>query len=156
MSLRRGPTEYQIHRAFTVWLRRWLGKKVVWWHTPNETNRNPAEAHVQHLLGLRPGVADFVLVGPGGVAHFLELKAKDGQLSHAQRDFLNACHFQGARVGVAYSIEQAALCVLNWGLIPAATQAEAGASVPDPNEVIYKKRAKSTLKHRRSFAQPYD
>jgi hypothetical protein len=42
-------------------------------------------------MGVRPGVADFAPVLPGGRSAFLELKSAKGRLSPAQREFRAAC-----------------------------------------------------------------
>jgi hypothetical protein len=137
-----------------TWLRAWISPHVVWWHTPNEGKRDEAQAHVRHLLGVRPGVSDFVFIGSGGLAHLLELKAYNRQPTEAQKEFLNDCFRLGCPIDCRGSIFEATETVIRWGFIPDPEQARR--HVPNPLNVQFKKRAESTLKARRTFAQPYD
>jgi hypothetical protein len=67
-------------------------------------------------MGLRPGVADLVIV-KNGLVYFLELKSNKGQISDSQAVFGLNCRRVGARYNVAYSFEQAQKILQDWGII---------------------------------------
>jgi hypothetical protein len=48
--------------------------------------------------------------------YFLELKSADGRLSDHQREMIERLISAGARVGIAYSLEQAIGKIQGWGL----------------------------------------
>lgn len=67
-------------------------------------------------MGLRPGVADIVIVKAGRV-YFLELKRDNGVISENQGNFARDCERVGAEYYVAYSFDEAQEIVREWGII---------------------------------------
>lgn len=57
--------------------------------------------------GLCVGSSDCVGVCPDGIALFVEVKTPTGRASKEQRDFITACRRNGARAGIARSVEDA-------------------------------------------------
>lgn len=75
-------------------------------HVPNGEKRSRLTAAILVGMGVKPGVADFFVMLPGGRALWIELKADDGRLSPAQRDFCETCHQLGHTYRVCRSIQQ--------------------------------------------------
>jgi hypothetical protein len=90
---------------------------VLWWHTPNGGKRSPATAARMKRLGVKPGVADLMFLLPGGTAAALELKAKGGAQSKAQKDWQAACEALGVPYVVTSNLDTALLVLESWGVI---------------------------------------
>lgn len=75
-----------------------------WWTTIGHGRPGRLQSAIQKGMGVKPGVPDIMILDAGRVI-FIELKAKGGQLSEAQK----ACHplmrQAGAAVYVARSLE---------------------------------------------------
>jgi len=67
-------------------------------------------------MGLRPGVADIVIIKDGR-AYFLEMKTVTGELSDNQAIFGLDCGKIHAQYQVAHSFEEAQKIVKKWGII---------------------------------------
>jgi hypothetical protein len=67
-------------------------------------------------MGLRPGVADIVIIRKGRV-YFLELKTPDGVQSDRQSAFQADCFYVGAEYAIARSFEEAQEIVKGWAII---------------------------------------
>ena len=76
---------------------------------PNGGQRHIAVAAKLKAEGVKAGIPDIFLPVPRGNAHglYVELKAKGGKVSDAQRDMLAALSKQGYACLVAYGWEQA-------------------------------------------------
>lgn len=88
--------EYELHCMVADVLRRWCSPAWRYTHMPMGERRDPATAMRLKRMGVTPGWADFLLVGPRKTIVWLELKrpggtaaASDGQDELAQ--FLRAC-----------------------------------------------------------------
>lgn len=99
--------EEALQRSIVEWMewnrKRWE-KRMFYFSVPNQRGtRSRAEMGVLRALGVRPGVADLVLVTEGARVIFVELKApgKEGDLSPHQREFLERC----TRLHVPYFVE---------------------------------------------------
>jgi len=68
-------------------------------------------------MGLRSGMADLIVMGPGGVAHFLEVKTSTGVLSPSQIRFAELCIKKGWKYEVARTVEQSLDIVKKWGIL---------------------------------------
>lgn len=55
--------------------------------------------------GLCVGSSDIVGICPDGIALFCEVKTATGRASKEQRDFITACRRNGARAGIARSVD---------------------------------------------------
>ena len=67
-------------------------------------------------MGLRPGVADIVIIRKGR-AYFLELKTKEGVQSERQSAFQADCFYVGAEYAIAHSFEEAQKIVREWKIL---------------------------------------
>lgn len=109
-------TEDQIHRAIVCFLKTMALSGVIWWHTPNGGMRNKTEAARFHGLGVKAGVPDILLLSDGQL-FALELKRIGGRLSPSQRQMLDALANAGARIHVAYGVDQAFEILREWRLV---------------------------------------
>ena len=83
---------------------------------PNE--RKCSVAQMQHLLdmGLLPGASDLIIF-VWGKPHALELKARDGRLSVAQKAFRQLCLDNGIPYHAAFGIDDALAKLREWRAI---------------------------------------
>ncbi len=89
---------------------------------PNGGHRDPRTAAIMQSEGVRSGVADLVIMLPGGRTEFIEVKAPAtyktssktgkrvqaqpaGTLSRTQRDFQTVCDTLGHRYHVVYCLD---------------------------------------------------
>ena len=64
--------------------------KTVWFHVPNGEKRDPVTAGILRQMGVRPGVADFIILSRGR-AIAVEVKDEaDGRQSKDQKGFQKA------------------------------------------------------------------
>lgn len=106
--MRLHPTEEQIQAAVAQFLDRALPTDAVWFHPPNGGHRHAAVAAKLKWAGVKPGVPDVVVVWKGR-AIFIELKAKGGSLSDAQKQMQSDLTLAGAVVlSVARSVDEVA------------------------------------------------
>lgn len=77
-------------------------------HVPNGGYRNTKEAARFKTMGVRPGVADLILLVPGNGAHFLCLELKVGKNSQTenQRWFQHLVTQAGGRYAVVRSLDE--------------------------------------------------
>jgi hypothetical protein len=73
--------------------------RTVWFHCPNGEKRDKKTAGLLHQMGVRPGVADFILLCHGQ-AIAVEIKTLDGRQSKDQKGFSEAWQ----RAGGIYDI----------------------------------------------------
>jgi hypothetical protein len=97
---------------------------VFWFHCPMGGYRRKADAAILKAMGAKPGVPDIIAINRGTV-HALELKHLNGKLSTAQKATLDALELAGARVAVAYTLDEALVTLETWGVL----RRDAGRSV---------------------------
>jgi hypothetical protein len=91
--------------------------RAVWFHVPNEGKRTRLQRLLLRMMGLIPGVTDFVFLGPAGGV--IELKAGDGKLSPMQIDFRTWCEVTGVPWACCRSWESVEAVLLSWGTLTA-------------------------------------
>lgn len=90
---------------------------VIWFHPPNGEARSARTGAKLKAMGVKAGVPDLVVVRPGGIVYFLELKAPKGSLSPAQRAFRAACEDNGIPYAVAVTPEAVETVLRGWGAL---------------------------------------
>ncbi len=115
-SRRRVSAEQQIQRAVCQHLRTRGVPGFVWWHTPNGGRRNRIEAAIFAGVGVRPGVADLILLHDSR-AFALELKADRGRSSAAQLHFLSDFRAASGEASITNDLNQALQTLEAWGLL---------------------------------------
>jgi hypothetical protein len=114
--------ERQIHLGVVQLLNFNAVPGLVWTHVANERRTTPREGAFLKRMGLRAGWADFTLLIPcRSNLHprtaFLELKRPGGRLSVAQEQFRDDVTAIGCLWALAYSSDQAAGYLKEWGAL---------------------------------------
>lgn len=91
--------------AVACLLRKEAKPGVIWFHVPNGEFRDLATARKLKDMGVRPGVADF-LVFSAEVSLALELKTPRGVLSENQKGFRDAWRDQGRAYEIARNLDE--------------------------------------------------
>lgn len=89
----------------------------LWTHFPAGGKRDDKTGALLKRMGLKPGFADFLLIDPGGVHHWLELKRGKAELSEAQEAFCTAMQARGVPWALARSFDEAITVLTGWGAI---------------------------------------
>lgn len=110
--------EQQIHIAVADLLRQFADERWQWTHLPFGGKREVQTGALLKQMGVRPGWPDFIFVGPFGWLAFLELKSSTGTLDPHQVSFFQTMRARGIECRVARSIEDAAVALGQWGVIP--------------------------------------
>jgi hypothetical protein len=79
--------------------------------------RAPATAARLKRMGTTSGWPDFILLGPSGLAHFLEIKRRSGRLSEEQQAFSAWCVAHGIPFAIVRSFDEALRVLRAWGAI---------------------------------------
>jgi hypothetical protein len=116
--------EQDIQRSVFQHLRARGMPGVFAFHVPNGTllggKRNRKGVNIQGAilkgLGVLPGVPDIIAINRGTV-HALELKHLQGKVSEAQKATMDALELAGARVAVAYTLDEALVTLEAWGIL---------------------------------------
>jgi len=108
--------EQQIHKAVVQHLRMRGVPGLVWWHTPNGGARSKTEGGIFKAMGVRAGVADFILVRQAKI-YALELKAEGGRASESQLKFLSDIDAAGAHTAMPEGLDAALATLEAWGLL---------------------------------------
>lgn len=87
-------------------------------HFPAGMKRTKAEAGILKAMGMKPGVADFLILSRCATAHWIEIKPpKGGVLNDNQVEFSEMVRRMGCNWGVATSIAELVNLLEAWGLI---------------------------------------
>jgi hypothetical protein len=111
--------ESDIQIQVADWLRLYeSARDFIFFSCPNEgiDRANPARLAKLKRMGLRPGVADIVIIRKGR-AYFLELKTEEGVQSERQSAFQADCFYVGAEYAIARSFEEAQKIVKEWKIL---------------------------------------
>lgn len=108
--------EDELQRAAVRWLE--LRRPPCFWlHVPNGGGRSRVEAAILKGLGVRAGVPDLLFLAPTGTGG-IELKARTGRQSAAQRAVEAEFRRLGLRYAVARDLHQVETILRSWGLLP--------------------------------------
>jgi hypothetical protein len=123
--VRRPPPAPEFHLQILVAdvLRRWLSPGWRFSHFPAGELRNKVTAARLQRMGLNRGWADLVLLSPGAIAHFLELKRRGEKLSEDQEDFANFCLAHGYPFEWTDNFDVALAILKRWGAVRSAIRA---------------------------------
>lgn len=108
--------ESWLHKSIAKLLEAAAPRRVMWWHTPNGEKRDAVTAAMLKAMGVKPGVPDFLLYDTStGYLHCIEVKAKDGYLSDAQKGWMDRfTSSPTGRYAVARSVDEAVQILLDW------------------------------------------
>jgi len=111
------PLEFAIHCMIADTLR--LQCKWLYWHTPNGELRSIQTAAKLKRMGVKPGVADFLLVEPGRGRMFgLELKRQGETPTDSQWDFGRTLIAAGGAWEWCDTYDGAIAILKRWGALP--------------------------------------
>jgi|GEM_PF-3495020 len=103
------PTEAMQCKALAAYLKLWEHthpeKRLVWFHVPNEGKRSVMAGRELKSIGLKAGVADYVLIFPSKTI-FVEVKSEKGTLSASQEEFRKDVESKGYRYVVVRNIDE--------------------------------------------------
>lgn len=114
---KRKRPESRLQEAVVEHLRMIPMPGVLAFSVPNEGDRSEAAKFALCRMGMRPGAADLVIIVPGKMPLFLELKAKGGKQSPEQIAFRCDAIRAGCRYELADSIKTATRILENFGAI---------------------------------------
>lgn len=115
----RNDAEFRLTCAIADHLRLRACKGVVWFHIPNGEKRSLRTGGRLKAMGVRAGVADFMVQVPDARSAMLEVKAYGGRQTPEQRIFQRDWEATGGRYVVAEGIDQALEALRSWGALPA-------------------------------------
>ena len=89
-----------------------------WWsHIPSGEHRTEATGALLKRMGLQRGMADFLLISPTGVHHWLELKRGNAPLTEDQEAFAAALRRCGVPYAVVRDYDAAVRQLKLWGAV---------------------------------------
>lgn len=109
--------EHKFQVAVATYFKYALPPDVLWTATLNGAYLTMNQRVRMKASGLRPGIADLLLVHNGRVL-MLELKSKIGSLSKEQRDYRDAL---GPAYIVARTLEEVEAALIGWSIQPTCT-----------------------------------
>ena len=110
------PYEKDIQKAIVDYIS-YACPSVLVFAVPNGAIRSAGGRAGNAVPGLRPGVADLCMIGPGQRVWFIEVKRPGGKISQAQKEFWTSCRARDVPYDVVYSLDEAIDTLSNWGLI---------------------------------------
>ena len=95
------------------------GRLVLLSHIGHGERRERSAAIRLKRGGLRPGLPDFILVGPSETCgfYFLELKRRPNGLTQEQRIFCEVARSARGTFAVAYDVDEAVAILKGWGCL---------------------------------------
>jgi hypothetical protein len=116
------PKELQLHIALAERLRWQVRPGVIWMHIPNGELREDALGAKLKAMGVRPGVADLMFIWRDKAAAldllFLELKARRGRQTPAQKQFQTDCGVINVRYEIRSDIDSAVELLQQHEILP--------------------------------------
>lgn len=109
------PKEIDLHIAEI--LRRFAHPDWLWGHYPAGELRDIRTAAKLRAMGTQRGWPEFLLFGPTGQLHGLELKRQGEGLSDAQEVFSEWCAASGVPHGVSRTLDEAIRFLREWGAL---------------------------------------
>lgn len=111
----RARPEQSLHQQVAQFLSVALGTQAMFFHIPNGGRRSRVEAAIFKSLGVKAGMPDICILDTGE-AYFIELKARKGRLSDAQRLRHAELAETQCPVGVAESLDEVIALLRGWGV----------------------------------------
>jgi len=85
-----------------------------WFHVPNGGKRDAITGARLKMMGVKPGVADIIILGPNAFCGYIELKSKTGRQSKSQEEFQEIVEGFGFTYELARDHEAVIAIVKNW------------------------------------------
>jgi hypothetical protein len=113
--------EDQIQKAIVEHFRCRGAPNTVMFSVPNGGARTRTEAAILKATGVLAGAPDLVFVKAGRI-YGLEVKTKNGRLSHAQLVVQGAINDAGGYCATAFGLDKAIAILETWGLLTGRVQ----------------------------------
>jgi hypothetical protein len=115
MAGRRKHPEDDIQRGIVQFLKFAAAPGVLYFAVPNGGMRSHLEAAIMSGLGVVAGIPDLVVISPTTArAHMIEVKAPNGRLSPAQREFRDRAEASGIPYAEVRSLDEAIRVLDGW------------------------------------------
>jgi hypothetical protein len=112
------PIERRTAIALADMLRKLARPDWFWTYVASGELRTGATGALLKRLGLKPGLGDYLFIGPAGEHHWLEVKrVKLGRLSSAQLEFAEMCRGRGIPHAVVHGFREAEAQLREWGVL---------------------------------------
>ncbi|MDB5597404.1 MAG: hypothetical protein JWM36_4365 [Hyphomicrobiales bacterium] len=105
--------EDNLQASIVAYLRVCVPSHIVF-AVPNGGLRTKAQAGILRATGQLAGVPDLCLIGPCGVARFLEVKTEKGVLNKDQKAILNLFMNMSVQYAVVRSIDDVKAALASW------------------------------------------
>jgi hypothetical protein len=115
------PIERRTHIALADLLRIACRPDWFWSHIPSGEHRSEKTGALLKRMGTQRGMLDFLLIGPDGQHHWLELKRANAPLSESQTAFIAELDRRGVPYAIARSFDSAVTQLKQWGVLPRVT-----------------------------------
>ena len=106
--------ESQIQLAIVGYLEAVLPPRYRVYANANASRRTTTGRAANAVPGLRKGIPDITIRGPGGVSYDLEIKARKGRLTHEQSEWGKWVISIGGRWACVHSVEEVRLALNSW------------------------------------------
>jgi VRR-NUC domain len=110
----RDDPEARLQRQVVEYFRFALPHDVLWTSTLNGAHLGASQRMKQKAQGLRPGIADFVLVKPNGAVKMIELKSDGGRLTPEQAVWARV---MGDAWATCRTVEEVEAALLRWCVV---------------------------------------
>lgn len=108
--------EQEIQRQVFAHIKARAYPGVFAFHVPNGVHSSVRTGLAMKAAGLIAGVPDICVIHRA-TSHFLELKAGHNKPTHQQKRVMDMLQLAGARVAVAYSLDEALYTLECWGIL---------------------------------------
>jgi hypothetical protein len=108
--------EQQMQRQVFAHIRARSYPGVFAFHVANGVNSSARIGGIMKSMGLVAGVPDICIIHRA-TSHFLELKVGRNKPTQRQKDVMDMLQLAGARVAVAYSLDEALYTLECWGIL---------------------------------------
>lgn len=117
MTKKRKAPEAEFQKNLVDFIRLNAPKAIVFHPYNNGVNRNHQVK--MKRLGVLAGIPDLVIIKPGGMTHFLELKSGTGSLRDSQKEIRDHCDHNDIPWASAHSYDEAIYWLKEWGIVRA-------------------------------------
>lgn len=110
-------SELALHKNVITLLAFSAKPRVIYFHCPNGEKRSARTGAKLKAMGVLPGVADIIIIGPRGLVHFLELKRRGETPSANQIAFWEMCERCDVPYRIVDNFEDAQWQLRAWDLL---------------------------------------
>lgn len=108
--------ESQIQHAIVGWLNAVLPKQYRVYANANASRRTTTGRAANAVPGLRKGIPDITIRGPGGVSYDIEIKSSKGQLTPEQSEWGTWVVTGGGWWACVHSVDEVRIVLKSWSI----------------------------------------